>query len=66
MKAAQARGKRMGRPATLVRFVKQIERLAETTDLSVRKIQEVLRGKVSRAVVGEIVKRIRNPSMAGN
>jgi DNA invertase Pin-like site-specific DNA recombinase len=66
MKAAKARGKRVGRPATSARLVRQIQRLAETTDLSVRKIQEALRGKVSRAVVGEIVKRIRNPSIPAN
>ena len=66
MKAAQARGKRVGRPATSVRLVRQIEDLAVTTDLRVRKIQEALRGKVSRAVVGEIVKRMRNPSIPVN
>ena len=63
MKAARARGKRIGRPATAARLVRQIEELAETTDLSVRKIQEALQGKVSRAVVGEIAKRMRNPSI---
>jgi DNA invertase Pin-like site-specific DNA recombinase len=63
MKAAQARGKRIGRPATSPRLVREIERLAETTDLSVRNIQNAIRGKVSRAVVGEIVKRVRNPSI---
>ena len=63
MKAARARGKRIGRPATSARLVRQIAELAETTDLSVRKIQETLEGKVSRAVVGEVVKRTRNPSM---
>lgn len=66
MKAAQARGKRVGRPATSVRLVRQIEDLAVTTDLSVRQIQEALQGKVSRAVVGEIVKRMRNPSIPVN
>ena len=66
MKAAQARGKRVGRPATSVRLVRQIEDLAVTTDLRVRKIQEALQGKVSRAVVGEIVKRMRNPSIPVN
>jgi len=66
MKAAQARGKRVGRPATSVRLVRQIEDLAVTTDLNVRQIQEALQGKVSRAVVGEIVKRMRNPSIPVN
>lgn len=61
MKSAQARGKRIGRPATSARLVREIEELAETTDLSVRKIHEALQGKVSRAVIGEMVKRVRSP-----
>lgn len=63
MQAAKARGKRVGRPATPARLVRKIEHLAQTTDLSVRNIHDALGGKVSRAVVGEIVKRVRNPSM---
>ncbi len=63
MQAAKARGKRVGRPATPARLVRKIEHLAQTTDLSVRNIHDALGGKVSRAVVGEIVKRVRNPSI---
>lgn len=62
-KSAKTRGKRIGRPATSARLVREIEELAETTDLSVRKIHEVLQGEVSRAVAGEIVKRVRSPLM---
>ena len=33
--------------------------LAETTDMSIRQIQQALKRRVSRSVVGEIVKRAR-------
>ncbi len=66
MKAAKARGKRVGRPATPAHLVRRIEHLADTTGLSVRRIQDDLKGKVSRAVVGEIVKRVRNRSESLN
>jgi DNA invertase Pin-like site-specific DNA recombinase len=59
MKAARARGKPLGRPATPRRDVARIEELAGTTDMSIRQIQEALQGSVSRSVVGEIVKRVR-------
>jgi DNA invertase Pin-like site-specific DNA recombinase len=62
MAAARARGKLLGRPATLAPLVSRIETLAGTTGLSVRQIQEVLAGQVSRSVVGEIVKRVRAQS----
>jgi DNA invertase Pin-like site-specific DNA recombinase len=59
MAAARARGKRLGRPATSVPLVARIEVLAATTSLSIRQIHAACAGRVSRSVVGEIVKRIR-------
>jgi DNA invertase Pin-like site-specific DNA recombinase len=59
MAAARARGKPLGRPATPALLVARIEVLAGTTGMSVRQIQEVLAGQVSRSVVGDIVKRVR-------
>ena len=59
MEAARARGKPMGRPATPTRFVERVEELATSTDLSIRQIHGTLKGRVSRSVVGEIVKRVR-------
>ena len=62
MAAARARGKQLGRPATPPHLVARIERLATTTDMSIRRIQEALQGRVSRSVVGTIVKRVRDRS----
>jgi DNA invertase Pin-like site-specific DNA recombinase len=62
MAAARARGKPLGRPTTPPHLVARIERLATTTDMSIRRIQEALHGRVSRSVVGVIVKRVRNRS----
>jgi DNA invertase Pin-like site-specific DNA recombinase len=59
MAAARVRGKHVGRPATPARVVTQIEDLAGTTALSIRQIHDALAGRVSRSVVGEIVKRVR-------
>ena len=59
MKAAQARGRHLGRPATPQRVVSEIEALATTTDLSVRAIQRKIAGRASRGIVGEITKRAR-------
>jgi DNA invertase Pin-like site-specific DNA recombinase len=59
MEAARTRGKPMGRPATPTRFVERGEELASSTDLSIRQIHGALKGRVSRSVVGEIVKRVR-------
>ena len=59
MAAAKARGKRLGRPVTPYYYRKQIESLAGSTDLSIRKIQDELKGKVSRSVIGSIVKEVR-------
>ena len=51
--------KPLGRPATPAPLVARIEGLAATTPLSIRQIHAALAGRVSRSVVGEIVKRIR-------
>jgi len=59
MAAAKSRGKRLGRPTTPAHLVSRIEQLADTTDMSIRQIQKALKGRVSRTVVGEIVKRVR-------
>jgi DNA invertase Pin-like site-specific DNA recombinase len=56
MEAAKARGKRLGRPSTPSHLVTRTEKLAGMTDMSIRQIQETLNGRVSRSVVGEIVK----------
>jgi len=62
MEAARVRGRRLGRPTTPARFVTRIEELAGTTDMSIRQIQNALKGKVSKSVVGEIAKRVREQS----
>jgi DNA invertase Pin-like site-specific DNA recombinase len=66
MEAARVRGKHLGRPATPGRLVTRIEELACTTDMSIRQIQEALKRRVSRSVVGEIVKRVRDQSSAAS
>jgi DNA invertase Pin-like site-specific DNA recombinase len=65
MRAAKSRGKHLGRPATPTCQRQQIETLASTTDLSIRKIHAEIGGKVSRTVIGEIVKRIRTNASVG-
>jgi DNA invertase Pin-like site-specific DNA recombinase len=59
MKAAEARGRHLGRPPIAQRIVSEIEALATSTDLSIRQIQKQIAGKASRGVVGEIAKRVR-------
>jgi len=59
MKAAEARGKHLGRPPIAQRIITEIEALASSTDLSVRQIQKQIAGRFSRGVVGEIAKRVR-------
>lgn len=59
MKAAEVRGRRLGRPPIAQRIVSQIEDLAASTDLSIRQIQKQIGGRPSRGVVGEIAKRVR-------
>ena len=64
MESARVRGKRLGRPATPSHLVGRIEELASTTEMSISQIQDVLKGRVSRSVVGEIVKGVRSLSRA--
>jgi len=59
MKAAEARGRHLGRPPVSPRIVNKIEDLAASTDLSIRQIQKEIASKASRGVVGEITKRVR-------
>ena len=60
MQAAKLRGKSLGRPSTPKNVVKEIERLAKTTKLSVRQIHNEIDHKASRSVVGEIIKTARS------
>jgi DNA invertase Pin-like site-specific DNA recombinase len=60
MRAAEARGKHLGRPAIPKRIVSEIETLAVSTDLSIRQIQARIAGQASRGIVGEITKRARS------
>ena len=60
MKAATAHGKRLGRPPLALRLIAEIEILAESTNLSIRKINKKIEKRASRGRVGEITKRIRS------
>jgi DNA invertase Pin-like site-specific DNA recombinase len=62
MAAAKVRGKRFGRPGTPAHVVARVEAIAGATAMSIRQIHQALDGRVSRSVVGEIVKRVRHPS----
>ena len=64
MEAARSRGKHVGRPATPGDLVSQIEEFARNTDLSISQIKGAVRGKVSRSVVGRIVKQVRDQQEA--
>jgi len=59
MRAAEARGRHLGRPGTPQRIVSEVEVLATSTDLSIRAIQKRIAGRASRGIVGEITKRAR-------
>jgi hypothetical protein len=59
MRAAEARGKHLGRPALPKHVASEIEALATSTNLSVRQIQSKIAGRASRGIVGEITKRAR-------
>ena len=61
MRAAEARGKHLGRPPIPQHVVSEIEALATSTDLSIRQIQKKIAGQASRGIVGEITKRARSP-----
>lgn len=54
-----------GSARTPMHLIKRIEELAGTTPLSVRRIREELNGTVSRSVVGEIVKWVRDGQEVG-
>jgi hypothetical protein len=55
----------LGRPATRERIVNEIEKLATSTDLSIRQIQAKIGGQDSREIVGEITKRARATQSSG-
>ena len=60
MASAKSRGKQLGRSQTPPYLVEKIETLAETIVLSINKIREKISNQASRAVVGQIFKRVRN------
>jgi DNA invertase Pin-like site-specific DNA recombinase len=64
MRAAESRGKHLGRPAIPQRVVREIQDLAMTTDLTIRQIQSKISGRASRGFVGEITKRTRDAQSA--
>lgn len=60
MAVAKAKGKKLGRPKTAKNLIDKIEELASSTDMSINLIKKQIGGKVSRAVIGRVVQRIRN------
>jgi DNA invertase Pin-like site-specific DNA recombinase len=62
MAAAKVRGTRFGRPRTPAHVVTRVEAFAGTMTLRIRQIHQALGGRVSRSIVGELVKRVRHPS----
>jgi DNA invertase Pin-like site-specific DNA recombinase len=60
MRAAETRGKHLGRPAIPKRVISEIQALATSTDLSIREIQSKIAGRASRGIVGAITKRTRS------
>ena len=61
MRAAKARGRRIGRPPTPARVIAEIEDLAASTDLSIRQIHEKIARRASRGRVGECKARPIHP-----
>ncbi|MGB1012288.1 MAG: recombinase family protein, partial [Thiolinea sp.] len=59
MEAAKAKGKHVGRPRMPRHTVTRIEKMARTTEMSIRQIQREIGGDVSRSSVGKIVKEAR-------
>ena len=59
MKAAKAKGKHVGRPRMPRHTVARIEKMACTTEMSIRQIQREIGEDVSRSAVGKIVKEAR-------
>ena len=62
MAAAKSRGKTLGRPKVAKSVQRRIAHLAKTTDLSISKIRADIGNEVSRAKVGQIVKKVREES----
>lgn len=60
MKAAAARGRRLGRPPLAPGLVKEIRMLAASTDLSIRGIHRKIGKRASRGRVGEITRQVRS------
>ena len=64
MQAAPDEGPHVGRPPTPDETTQEIERPAEETDLSIRKIKKALKETrdedVSRGLVGRVVKEVRS------
>ena len=60
MKAAAARGKRLGRPPLPPGLVKEIRTLSASTSLSIREIHRKIGKRASRGRVGEITKQVRS------
>jgi len=60
MASAKLRGKKLGRPKVSKHLADKIEDLAANTDLSINKIRTKIKNKVSRAAVGQIVKKVRD------
>ena len=61
MKAAAARGRRLGRPPLPHGLVKEIRTPAASTSLSIREIHGKIGRGASRGRVGEITKQVRSP-----
>lgn len=62
MAAAKSRGKTLGRPKVSRSVQRRIEHLASTTELSINKIRAEVGNEISRAKVGQIVKKVREKS----
>ncbi len=60
MKAAAARGRRLGRPPLAPALVGEIRTLAASTDLSIREIHRRIGKRASRGRVGEITRQTRS------
>ncbi|MEM6803734.1 MAG: recombinase family protein [Bacteroidota bacterium] len=60
MAAAKVRGKSLGRPKIDPTTIHTIEELAANTRLSINQIKDKLNLEISRAAIGQIVKRVRD------
>jgi hypothetical protein len=57
MRAAQTRGKHLGRPPIPRRVISEIETLATSTDLSIRQIQGKIAGRAGRGRLVRLIER---------